>query len=47
MIRVTYGSSCKPTQLGGMCERPEGVGPNDAGQNMVREALGASSEGEY
>ena len=25
MIRVTYGSSCKATQLGGMDERPEAL----------------------
>ena len=39
MIRVTYGSSCKATQLGGMgC--PEGIGENDSHAEQVREALG-------
>jgi hypothetical protein len=39
MIRVTYGSSCKPTQLGGMSNAPW-VLARIMLREQVREALG-------
>jgi hypothetical protein len=39
MIRVTYGSSCKPTQLGGMENAPKALARIMLREH-VREALG-------
>jgi hypothetical protein len=39
MIRVTYGSSCKPTQLGGMENAPKALARIML-REQVREALG-------
>jgi hypothetical protein len=39
MIRVTYGSSCKATQLGGMENAPKGLARMILAE-QVREALG-------
>jgi hypothetical protein len=39
MIRVTYGSSCKATQLGGMENAPKGFARMILAE-QVREALG-------
>ena len=39
MIRVIYGSSCKPTQLGGMENAPKGLARMILAE-QVREALG-------
>jgi hypothetical protein len=44
MIRVTYGSSCKPTQLGGMENGPKALARIILAE-QVREALG-HNEGE-
>ena len=44
MIRVTYGSSCKATQLGGMENAPKGLARMILAE-QVREALG-HNEGE-
>ena len=44
MIRVTYGSSGKPTQLGGMENAPKGLARMILAE-QVREALG-HNEGE-
>ena len=41
MIRVTYGSSCKATQLGGMENAPKGLARMILAE-QVREALGHS-----
>ena len=39
MIRVIYGSSCKPTQLGGMENAPKALARMILAE-QVREALG-------
>jgi hypothetical protein len=44
MIRVTYGSSCKPTQLGGMENAPKALARIILAEH-AREALG-HNEGE-
>ena len=40
MIRVTYGSSCKATQLGGMENAPKGLARMVSQQNRSAEAPG-------